>query len=102
MFSVSAYDFSINDEESGIMKQIGISYSPIATEDEHYTSYNGDQSNSTFKITASQENNDYLLGNLITVKQIIEGDFSVKLYKEGSNSEFVEITDGKFKITISK
>ncbi|MBJ6367986.1 hypothetical protein [Snuella sedimenti] len=102
MFSVGNYEYSINDDSSGIMRQIGIDYSPIASGDEYYESYGTIESSNSFIITDSQENNSYLLGNLVSQSQLIEGEFSVKLYNVNDSSDFVEITDGKFKIIISK
>ena len=97
MFSVGNYEYSIDNDDSGIMRQIGIDYSPIASSsDEYYESYGTIESSNSFAITDSQENNSF------SQSQLIEGEFSAKLYNVNDSSDFVEITEGRFKITISK
>lgn len=84
------------------MKQLGINYSPVAASGDYYESYGGVQTNSMFKITETLEDNDYLLEVLINVRQIVEGEFSVKLYNVNDSSDVIEITDGRFKISLTK
>ncbi len=102
MFSVGSYDFAMDDESSGTMRQVGINYSPIASGDTYYQSYGATDASNSFTITNSVEANTYLLGNLITQSQLIEGEFSAKLYNEDDSADTVEITEGQFKIRISK
>ncbi len=102
IFSIGAYDFSEDDENEGTMKQVGLNYSPNAISDAYYVSYGGDQSDSTFKITSTTENNDYLLNTLVTQRQIVEGEFSAKVYNINDPSDVLEITEGRFKISVSR
>ena len=44
----------------------------------------------------------YFSGNIISQSQSIEGEFSAKLYNVNDSSDFVEITEGRFKIKITK
>ncbi|AXG69815.1 hypothetical protein KORDIASMS9_02043 [Kordia sp. SMS9] len=102
LFALGSYEFAMDDASSGTMRQIGINYAPIATGDSYYQSYGVLDSSNSFSITSSQDTNTFLLGNLITQSQLIEGEFSAKLYNEDDSADTVEITEGRFKITISK
>ena len=97
LFPVGNYEYSIDNQIYGTMRQIGIDYSPVANGNEHYESYGASESSNSFKITNSQVYNISFSQN-----QLIEGEFSSKLYNVNDNSDFVEITEGRFKIIITK
>jgi hypothetical protein len=96
IFPIGNYEYSIDNNNYGIMSQIGINYSPIASGNEYYESYGTIESSNSFTITDSQEDNGF------SQSQLIKGQFSAKLYNVNDSSDFVEITEGRFKITISK
>ncbi|WP_411768569.1 hypothetical protein [Winogradskyella sp. A3E31] len=102
LFPVDDYDYAVDDNDGGTMGQIGIEYAPIANGDNYYESYGTIASSNTFKITDSQENNSFLLGDLVTQSQLIEGEFSVTLFNNDDSSDVIEITEGRFKIIVTK
>ncbi|WP_298348203.1 hypothetical protein [uncultured Dokdonia sp.] len=103
LFPTGNYEYALDDNSSGTMGQIGIDYSPIASDvSTYYESYGANDASNSFTITSTASNNDSLLGTLVNVRQIIEGTFTVRLYNVNDASDFVDITDGQFKITVSK
>lgn len=97
LFPVEDYNFSLDDQPLGEMKEIGMGYSPTVNGDSYYTSYGNEQPQSTFKITVSETDN-----TIFGSAQMIEGEFSVTLYPKTGDAEPLEITDGKFKIRVSR
>jgi len=95
LFPIDNYEFAYDGESTGTIRQMGIGYSPTALGDAYYSSYGKDQSNSTIKITSSEEYN-----SLFGPSQLVEGEFSVILYGS-EDSDTIEITEGKFKLTVS-
>ena len=102
LFGIGDYEYASDNSESGTMKQIGITYSPIATGDPYYESYGTIASSNSFKITATEEYNDYISGVLVAQNQLVEGEFTAKLYHADNSSDVIEITEGRFKIIVTK
>ncbi|WMI69924.1 hypothetical protein [Mangrovimonas sp. YM274] len=102
LFAIGNYEYSENDLSSGTMMQIGVDYLPIAMGDVHYESYGEIDPNNTFSITSTEAQNQYLLGTLVSQKQLVEGEFSAKLYNTEDSSDFIEITEGRFKLSVTK
>ncbi|PTX64096.1 hypothetical protein C8N46_101706 [Kordia periserrulae] len=96
-FALGNYEIATKDDISGTTGGIYFEYSSNSLEGPYYNS-NGDQSSSYCEITSSTNANQYLLEVLVNSQQIIEGNFSVKLYNEEDSSDVIEITDGSFKL----
>jgi hypothetical protein len=95
-FPAKEYSYATDDYDTDInAKKIGIYYSPSADSDITFTSYNGNQNNSFFEITNSQNT-----GTNSLLHQTIEGNFNVVLYNTDNLSDKINITDGKFKIVM--
>ncbi len=99
LFPVKEYEFSINDDDKDANAgKVGMYYSPSADSYDYYTTYYDNTSENYFEITKSTENNIYFGTEIYSAGQTIEGNFSIKLYNVNDPTDFVEITDGKFKM----
>lgn len=97
-FPVGTYELaSSNSESNGTVGGIGFDYAANSQNGPFYDSY-GNQTGSFIEITSSESANSTLLGQLIGVSQIVEGNFSIKLYNDENDSDVIEITDGRFKM----
>lgn len=83
----------LNDNAHGV----NIIYVPHSDEDLVYVSNIGTQNNASFKITSSTEMNDE---NWNLYYQEISGTFNARLYNEEDLNDYIDITDGKFKIIV--
>ncbi|WP_178990839.1 DUF5025 domain-containing protein [Winogradskyella schleiferi] len=98
-FPTTSYEFADSDlASSGLVGKIGLTYSPNAQDGPYYSTYGGDQSNSTFEITSSTAFNTYFADTLISAGQIVEGNFSATFYNSEDPSDIIVITDGQFKM----
>lgn len=85
-----------NSRISGTTGAVSLFYAPDATDNlQLYNSLNEDQSGNFFEITSSTNNNTFAQRI-----QTIEGVFSFKVYNENDSSDFIEITDGEFKLDV--
>ncbi|MGY6650406.1 hypothetical protein [Wenyingzhuangia sp. IMCC45574] len=79
----------------GVSNSIAFAY---YMNDNLYTTL-GDQTGSYVTIIKSTPDNQFdSFNKLISVAQIVEGEYSVKLYNESDNSDVITITNGKFKM----
>ena len=98
-FPTTMYEFADSDStSSGPIGKIGLTYSPNAQNGPYYSTYAGDQSNSSFEITSSTPFNTYLFETLYSAGQIVEGNFSATFYNTDDPSDIIVITDGQFKM----
>ena len=95
LFPVGAVTYASN---SGV-KGIQYTYSPSGV-DKDYSTYGGDQANSTFQITSSTEDNSQNIFGGTDYSQNIEGTFSCTLYNAMDPSDKIEITEGAFRLNI--
>jgi len=99
LFPTKEYSFAENDndvdENAG---KVGMYYSVSANSDDYYTTYYDTTSENYFEVTKSTENNIYFGNDIYTAGQTLEGNFAIKLYNVNDPTDFVEITDGKFKM----
>lgn len=95
-FPVGSYPVATDNSSSyGTPQSIAFEYS---LDGKLYTT-NGDQTGSYVTITKSTENNTLFDANTILMAlQIVEGEYSVKLYNESDSSDVITITNGKFKM----
>ena len=101
-FPTTMYEFADSDTtSSGSVGKIGLTYSPNAQDGPYYSTYGGDQSNSTFEITSSVPFNTYIFETLYSAGQIVEGNFSATFYNSEDPADMIVITDGKFKMVPS-
>ena len=96
-FNEGAYSFAENNQDiQANARKIGIYYSSSANASSSYNTYQGNQAESTFKITSSLPYVDYYLS-----RELI-GEFSATLYNENDPSDSIVITDGRFKIIVTE
>lgn len=100
LFPVKEYTLAESDEDiDENAGKVGAYYSPSASGVDYYNTYGGSQAGSYFEITSSVPYNETFAGYTF-VSQEIEGNFSLTLYNQNDPSDTVEITEGKFKITL--
>lgn len=93
-FPVGDYKIATDDDEySGTASTIAFTYSPNVSSSLYYTT-NGDQTGSYAKITKSTPENK----GKFFYSQIIEGEFSAKLYNQKDSLDIMTITEGSFKV----
>lgn len=96
LFDEKSYDFAINnndvDKNAG---KIGLYYYSSANSTYGYTTYNGDQRGSSFKVTSSTQYEGSSLG------RVLEGEFDAIFYNENDLSDKIEINEGHFKIIVT-
>ena len=96
LFPVGDYTYAANSSTKGVEYD----YSPSG-EDKFYTTFNGDQSNSSFKITSSTEANKQTITGYTKHHQIVEGSFNCTLYNSNDPTDKIEITEARFRVHIS-
>jgi len=98
-FPIGSYDLATSgNSTTGSTGDIGISYKPVATGSEYYTTFDGIQNNSLFQITSST-NADIMMGTeVFQPRQLLEGTFAVTLYNPNDVTDVLEITEGNFKM----
>ena len=100
-FPVSFYDYAVSDNVvSGSTGDVSAHFTFDSTGDVYYNSLGGDQTGSTFQITSSVSNNVTIGAQTLQIEQLLEGNFSMKLYNVDDPSDVIEITDGQFKLPI--
>jgi hypothetical protein len=93
-FAVGSYPYS-NDAGG-----VSIVYVPNSDEELYYSSEYGAQSSASFTITSSVEKNQSFF-NYIYYNQEIEGTFSCRLYNPDDVSDYIDVTNGKYKLIVS-
>lgn len=104
LFPVATYEFATNESPYSVdeVNQVAVSYSPTPSSDTYYQSFDGNQSNSYFKITVTEESNIYFGASVFQYNQTVEGEYSVKLVNVDDSTDIIEITEGRFKISLAK
>ncbi len=98
-FPVSYYDFATsNDDVSGSTGDISAHFRFDATSFYFYSTLDGDQSGSVFEITSSTNETVVFGSQTLSISQLLEGNFSFKLYNTEDPSDIVEVTEGQFKL----
>lgn len=98
-FPVSNYDLAIsNSDVNGSTGDVSISYTPVATVFNTYSTVGGDQSGSVFEITSSTNTNVTFGEQTLEISQLLEGNFSIILYNTEDSTDMIEITEGQFKL----
>ncbi|WP_282030185.1 hypothetical protein [Winogradskyella eximia] len=101
-FPISSYDYAISDNVvNGSTGDVSVSYSPDSTVEEWYSTLGGDQSGSNFEITSSTNTNVIFGAQTIEISQLLEGNFSLKLYNTENPTDVIEITEGQFKLPMT-
>jgi len=93
-FAVGTYQIG------GTAGKVNLIYLPNADEDVVYLSDIGAQSNASFKITSSRQVNQMIF-QYVYYMQEIEGTFSARLYNSDDVSDYIDVTNGKFRLLVS-
>ncbi|WP_047549115.1 hypothetical protein [Psychroserpens sp. Hel_I_66] len=98
-FPVSSYDYAISDNVvSGSTGDVSAHFKFDSTSETSYSTLGGDQAGSNFQITSSIEDNIIFGAQTLQIQQLLEGNFSMKLYNVDDPSDVIEITEGQFKL----